>query len=45
MEELSSNYDLSISPEEVEYLLDLPVGTLAPPKVVEFSSLQIKQGK
>lgn len=45
MEELSSNYDLSIRPEEVEYLLDLPVGTLAPPKVVEFSSLQIKQGK
>ena len=43
MEELSSNYNLSIKPEEIEYLLDLPVGTLIPPKVVAFSSLQIKQ--
>lgn len=31
--------------QEVEYLLDLPAGTLAPPKVIEFRSLQIKQKK
>ena len=45
MEELSNNYDLSIKPQEVEYLLDLPAGTLIPPKVINFSALQIKQGK
>lgn len=45
MDELSTNYDLSIRPQEVEYLLDLPAGTLIPPKVINFSKLQIKQGK
>ncbi len=45
MEELSEHYDLTINPLEVEYLLDLPAGTLAPPKVIAFRSLQIKQKK
>lgn len=45
MDELSTNYDLSIVPQEVEYLLDLPAGTLIPPKVINFSALQIKQSK
>lgn len=45
MDELSVDYKLSIKPQEVEYLLDLPAGTLAPPKVINFSTLQIKQGK
>ena len=45
MDELSSNYDLSIKPQEVEYLLDLPTGTLVPPKVINLSALQIKQSK
>lgn len=45
MNELSATYNLSINPQEIEYLLDLPTGTLIPPKVIDFSTLQIKQGK
>lgn len=45
MDELSGNYDLSIRPREVEYLLDLPTGTLIPAKVIHFPVMQIKQGK
>ena len=43
MEELSHSYGLSINATEVEYLLDLPAGTLAVPRIIEFSSLQIKR--
>jgi len=43
MDELSKSYGLSINATEVEYLLDLPVGTLAVPRIIEFSSLQIKR--
>lgn len=43
MEELSHSYGLSINATEVEYLLDLPTGTLAIPKIIEFPSLQIKR--
>ena len=42
MNELSINFELSINPEEVEYLLDLPAGTLVPPKIIKLS---IKQSK
>lgn len=45
MEELSREYGLSINPDEVEYLLDLPSGTLAVPRIIEFSKLQIKKNK
>ena len=45
MDELSKSYGLSINAAEVEYLLDLPVGTLATPKVIDFTSLQIKRNK
>ncbi len=43
MDELSFNYGLSINPSEVEYLLDLPSGTLVPSKIIDISSLQIKR--
>ncbi len=43
MEELSCVYGLSINAEEVEYLLDLPAGTLAIPKIIDFTSLQIRR--
>lgn len=42
MDELSFSYSLSLSPEEVEYLLDLPKDTLVPPKILKFPDLQIK---
>lgn len=45
MDELSFNYGLSINATEVEFLLGLPSGTLAVPKIIEFSSLQIKRTK
>lgn len=45
MDELSRSYELSINAAEVEYLLDLPLGTLAIPKVIDFASLQIKREK
>lgn len=43
MDELSCSYDLSINATEVEYLLGLPAGTLAAPRVIEFPSLQLKR--
>ena len=43
MEKLSRNYELSIDPVEVEYLLDLPVGTLSSSKIIDIASLQLKQ--
>ena len=43
MEELSRNYELSIDPVEVEYLLDLPAGTLSSSKIIDIASLQLKQ--
>lgn len=43
MDELSKSYGLSINATEVEYLLDLPTGTLATPRIIEFPSLQIKR--
>lgn len=43
MDELSSVYELSINPEEVEYLLDLPEGTLSMSKIIDITSLQIKR--
>ena len=45
MDELSNEYELSISPEEVEYLLNLPAGTLAAPKIIDFTTIQIKRNK
>lgn len=45
MEELSKVYGLSINAEEVEYLLDLPKGTLFVPKVIDFKTLQIRRNK
>ena len=43
MKELSTEYNLSIYPEQVEFLLDLPEGTLAPPRIIDFRSfLHIK---
>lgn len=42
MKELSDSYDLSIDPSEVEYLLNLPTGTLAPSKIIDITSLQLK---
>lgn len=45
MDELADSYNLSINPSEVEYLLDLPTGTLVPSNVIDFSSLQIKRSR
>lgn len=45
MDELSFSYSLSLTPEEIEYLLDLPKGTLVPPKILKFPDLQIKNRK
>ena len=42
MDELSYAYGFSLAATEIEYLLDLPQGTLAVPHIVEFSSLQLK---
>ena len=39
MKELSSSYDLSIYPEDIQELLDLPENTLAPSKIIHFSSV------
>lgn len=43
MEDLSTEYGLSINPEEIEYLIGLPAGTLAPPKIIDISSIQLKR--
>ena len=45
MDELSEMYGLCINPEEIEYLFDLPSGTLAPNKIIEFNNLQIRANK
>ena len=43
MDELSKTYNLTIYPSEIEFLLDLPKGTLTPKRLIYFnSSLQIK---
>lgn len=42
MDELSYSFGFSISASEIEYLLDLPKGTLAVSNIIEFSSLQLK---
>ncbi len=43
MDELSKSYGLSINATEVEYLLDLPSGTLSSTQIIDFSTLQIKK--
>lgn len=42
MNELSNEYGLSINASEVEYLLDLPRGTLSTAKIINFPTLQVK---
>ena len=42
MHELSSEYGFSVYPEEVEHLLRLPEGTLTSSKIVDISSLQLR---
>lgn len=42
MDELSANYGLSINPIEVEFLLDLPSGTLARSNIISLASLKNK---
>ena len=42
MDELSYSYGFSLAAAEIEYLLDLPQGTLSVPHIIEFSSLQLK---
>jgi len=43
MDELSSNYGLSINPEEIEFLLELPNGVLSSSKIIDITSLKIKR--
>lgn len=45
MSELSVGYGLSINPTEIEYLLDLPIGTLAVSKIIDLKTIQIKRNK
>ena len=45
MDELSVEYGLSIDSTEVEYLLDLPAGTLSASKILDFPAIQIKHNK
>ena len=42
MKELSDKYDLSINPEEIEYLFDLPAGTLSSFKIISFNNISLK---
>lgn len=42
MDELSYSYGFSLASSEIEYLLDLPRGTLSVSPIVDFSSLQLK---
>ncbi len=42
MDELSASYGLSINPIEVEFLLDLPSGTLAHSNIISLASLKNK---
>lgn len=43
MDELSASYGLSINPIEVEFLLDLPSGTLARSNIISLASLKNKE--
>jgi Zn-dependent peptidase ImmA (M78 family) len=45
MDELSEKYNLSINATEIEYLLDLPHGTLSASKIIDLTSLQLKRDK
>lgn len=45
MDELSFSYNMSLNPEEVEYLLDLPEGTLKIDNVIPFHSLHLRKNK
>lgn len=42
MDELSFVYNLSLTPEEIEYLIDLPEGTLTSSKILKFPALKLK---
>lgn len=42
VDELSFSYNLSLSSKQIEYLIDLPQGTLEPPKVLQFPTLKLK---
>lgn len=42
MDELSFTYNLSLYPEEVEFLLDLPKGTLSLNKIIPLHNLQLR---
>ena len=45
MDELSFGYGFSLSAKEVEYLLDLPEGTLAVSNIIDFRRLKLKSIK
>lgn len=45
LDELSFSYNLSLNSEEVEYLLDLPEGTLKIDNVIPFHSLHLRKNK
>lgn len=45
VDELSFVYNLSLEPEEIEFLLNLPKDTLAQPKIVSIKDLQLKKKK
>ena len=42
VDELSFSYDLSLDPHEIEFLLDLPKGTLSPSSTIFFKDLKVK---
>ena len=43
IDELSNAYRLSIDPQDVEYLLDLPSGTLAVRKIIQFKNIHLRE--
>ena len=45
MDELSVEYGLSIDSTEIEYLLDLPAGTLSTSKILDFPAIKIKHNE
>ena len=45
MDELSYVYGFSLSAKEVEYLLDLPEGTLSVSNIIDFKSLKLKSSR
>ena len=45
MDELSYVYGFSQSAKEVEYLLDLPEGTLSVSNIIDFKSLKLKSSR